>query len=506
MKKILSLTLALLLVVGMFAACSSKPADSTTPEASGTTAEADTPTDSNDTAETEEPVEIVWYVKGAEPNHYEEVMAAFNEKALADINMTLDLRFISDGDYNTKMQMAMAGGDDWDLCFTAHWSNNYAAAAGKGAYLELTPEMLQEYAPDVMATIPEFMWDGLKISGKLYGLLNYQVMYTEPGFMFNSEAVEGSGLDLSTITDYDSLLEAFKLLAETYPDKFATRGFGPSTPYAMFRDAEMSMVMAYPWLGFNPDTQKIEPNYFFDDAITIEFFEIAQACRELGLQPADAATLKDENTLINGGQMLSRYNAMKPGTEADLKAARGIDFDVISMGPRTVTTTQVQSTITAVNVNSQHPEKASQMYNYVFSNAEAANILFWGLEGQDYELVDGRVQQLPDCWVASQWQLGNQFNAMLTVNNEEGVWEETMENNAAAQPDVLFGFIPNRDPIETELATCEAIWTEYKDILYYGLKDYTEVVPEMMEKMQLAGLDKVVAELQTQVDAFLAAK
>lgn len=56
------------------------------------------------------------------------------------------------------------------------------------------------------------------------------------------------------------------------------------------------------------------------------------------------------------------------------------------------------------------------------------------------------------------------------------------------------------------MATCEAIWLEYKDILYYGLQDYNTVVPEMLDKMNKAGLEKVTAELQSQVDEFLAGK
>lgn len=88
----------------------------------------------------------------------------------------------------------------------------------------------------------------------------------------------------------------------------------------------------------------------------------------------------------------------------------------------------------------------------------------------------------------------------------EGVWEETMKGNEEATLDPLFGFVPDRSSIETEMANCEAIWTEYKDILYYGLQDQSVAVPEMLDKMNKAGLEKVTAEIQNQVDEFLASK
>ena len=176
------------------------------------------------------------------------------------------------------------------------------------------------------------------------------------------------------------------------------------------------------------------------------------------------------------------------------------------MGDPYINTMAVQSTLTAVNVNSEHPEEAIQLYDYIFGDKEISNMLFYGLEGQDYELVNGRVKKLEDCWSAPAWMIGNQFNALLTEADVEGVWEETMKGNEEATLDPLFGFVPDRSNIETEMANCEAIWTEYKDILYYGLQDQSVAVPEMLDKMNKAGLEKVTAEIQNQVDEFLASK
>ena len=228
--------------------------------------------------------------------------------------------------------------------------------------------------------------------------------------------------------------------------------------------------------------------------------------KDEGYVPADAATMKDEVTMLSQGQILSRYSRIKPGNDAALLATYGNEWVSFPLSEGVINTMAVQSTLTAVNINSEHPEKAIQLYDYIFGSEEVSNMLFFGLEGQDYELVDGRVKKLPDCWVASAWMLGNQFNAYLTEADVEGVWEETIKGNEEAALDPLFGFVPDRTPIETEMATCEAIWLEYKDILYYGLQDYTTVIPEMMDKLNKAGLEKVTAELQSQVDEFLASK
>ncbi len=493
MKKLLSLVLACLMVVGMLAACGKQDGgeESKKPDASGN-------------ADAGKPTEIVWFIRADQPKNYDAVMAAVNEKLKADLNMTLDLRCIAPGDYNSKMQMALSGGDDWDLCFTSNWANNYANAAGKGAYLEITPEMLKEYAPDVVAAIPENLWNGIKINNKLYALMNYQVMYDQPGLYFIKAAVDEQNIDVSTLKDWDSLNAALEKLAKAYPDKYATRGGGVIQPLAFFQEETINSLMNYPWLAYDAETLKLDNMMAFEKLDG--FLKSAKLWKDNNWCPADAATLKDENTLMASGQILSRYNRHKPGTEADMFNRFKQEVVCIPTGDATINTNAATSTLTAVNVNSKHPEKAIELYNYVFGNKEIANMLFFGLEGQDFEMVDGRVKRLENCWNVPQWQLGNQFNANLTVNDVDGVWEETMKGNAEAKLEPLFGFVPNRAPVETELATCEAIWNEYKDILYYGLRDHNEAIPEMMDKMQKAGLEKVTTELQSQIDEFVAAQ
>lgn len=487
MKKLLSLVLAGLMTVGVFAGCGRS-------DTNGTDA-----VDSKG-----ETTEIIWMVRSEEPAHYDAVMEAVNAKLKEDLNMTLNLRFIAPGDFDTKMQMAMAGGDEWDLAFTSSWANNYVSAAGKGALLKLTPEMLAENAPNVMKTIPERLWDGVKVNGDVYALINYQVMYDQGGMGFLTEAITEQNIDVTKINDWDSLNDAIGKLAAAYPDKFANRGGGPAQIEHFMQEEPICWVLNLPVLAFNEETKQFDNNLFFEKVEpTLKSFKL---WKDNNWIPADAATMKDENTLMNQGMILSRYQRFKPGVETALKNSSGHDTTVIPLGKPIISTNAVQSTLTGVNVNSKHPEKAIQMYDYIFSNKEVANMLFFGLEGQDYDLVDGRVQAREGAWTVPQWELGNQFNAMLTVNDEEGVWEATIKGNEEAQYDALFGFVPDRSKVETELANIEAIWMEYKDILYYGLQDYTVVIPEMMEKMNLAGLEKVTAEMQTQVDAFLAGK
>jgi putative aldouronate transport system substrate-binding protein len=450
-----------------------------------------------------DPVKITWLVRGDEPKNSASVFEAVNKKLKADLNTTLTMKFIAAGDYNTKMQMAMAGGEDWDLCYTASWANNYVSAAGKGAYLELTTDMLKKDAPHVMSTIPENLWDGIKVSGKIYALMNYQVMYEQPGLQFLKSVIDEQKIDVKTITNWASLDAVFAKLAAAYPDCYAFRGNLAQT--AFFRETPISCVMDLPFLCYDPSTKKLSNTKYFDDFA--EYYKYAKQWKDKGYIPADAATLQDEATMIKQGKILSRYCRIKPGVESDLKSTNGLDWVCISTGKGVIGTSSAQSTLTAVSVNSAHPEEAIRLYDYIFGSKEVSNMLFYGVEGTDYTLENNRVVRKADGYnFNSAWMIGNQFNALLLPGKDDDVWVQTMKGNKDAMTDALFGFVPDRTPVETELATCESIWGEYKDILNFGLDDSATVIPEMMDKLKKAGMEKVTTEMQKQLDTFFASK
>ena len=50
------------------------------------------------------------------------------------------------------------------------------------------------------------------------------------------------------------------------------------------------------------------------------------------------------------------------------------------------------------------------------------------------------------------------------------------------------------------------IWEQYIYELQTGTSDPAEVLPQMKEELEAVGLNEVIAEIQAQLDAFMAAK
>ena len=69
----------------------------------------------------------------------------------------------------------------------------------------------------------------------------------------------------------------------------------------------------------------------------------------------------------------------------------------------------------------------------------------------------------------------------------------------------LAGFVPDTESIKTEIAKRDALHDELGKLLQFGIvKDVDKALNEYIEKQKAVGLDKILAELQKQVDAFRA--
>ena len=68
------------------------------------------------------------------------------------------------------------------------------------------------------------------------------------------------------------------------------------------------------------------------------------------------------------------------------------------------------------------------------------------------------------------------------------------------------GFAFDSTTITTELTAVTNVYEEYQKSLEYGFVDPEVGIPEMLEKMNNAGLAKIIAEKQAQLDAWAAAK
>lgn len=107
------------------------------------------------------------YVIGDEPVAADEVEEALNAKLEEKLNCTVDINYIALSDYTQKYSLLLASGENIDIIYTSTWAF-YNEEATKGAFAEITDELLQKYMPQTAAGEDSMAFEQAKINGKCY--------------------------------------------------------------------------------------------------------------------------------------------------------------------------------------------------------------------------------------------------------------------------------------------------------------------------------------------------
>ena len=91
-------------------------------------------------------------------------------------------------------------------------------------------------------------------------------------------------------------------------------------------------------------------------------------------------------------------------------------------------------------------------------------MLCFGIEGEHYKKAgDNRIEKINDKYkFTTAWMFGNQFNAYLTPEQTDDVWEKTIQMNDEAVRAKYMGFIFDTDNFKNEVAAIAAVQGEYE--------------------------------------------
>jgi len=456
-------------------------------------------------------VTLTWYVPKSAQDDDAIVYAAAN-KIISEKLEGLQVNFVSlPGDYSQKIQPIIGAGEEFDICFTCSWMNNYKGNVDSKAFIALDDyngeNLLLSYAPELWDMIPEKIWEGTKIDGHIYGVPNYQISTSGKSFWFQKELVDKYGFDLSTIKggkDWRSLEEFFKLVKANDPNKFPTES---NQIWGLVASCEGFVDGAVGGTGYridDPDT------VFINEYKTDEFKAYLQTCKEWydnGYVRSDIATVQDTTKDKKIGRYASGWGTTKPGMEAEMKNNYGYEVVTVKMTDDMLTTSSSIATMNAVSRTSKNPEAAVQLLNLINTDPELYNIIVHGIEGTHWEkapeLGDNYIKTLDgatDKYQATDWMMGCVFNGYLQEGQEPDVWEKTIEMNENATADALIGFSFDTTKVQSEVSNVDATRDKYLRSLEYGItRDLDGDLTKMLNELDKAGMDAVLNEMNIQV-------
>lgn len=452
-----------------------------------------------------EPVNLVYYVAAANFIDGPKVQDAFNKITQEKINATVTLKFVPFGEYDQKLSVAIASGEEFDLMFTANWLNNYYVNIAKGALLPLE-DLLAQYAPNTKASIPDTTWEAARVKGFLYGVINQQIFPTQTAFAFPQEVADKYQFDLGSVqkmADFEPVLAAVK---QNEPENdFITNPIHVPYLSSFFRWDDLASGFGVPGV-VNPDVTPIEVFNQFETQEFKDTIALYADWYKKGYLPKDYLTRTNWDYTK---MYLAITGTYKPGGEGEISG--GIPRVQVPIGKAMLTTSSITATMTGISATSKNPERAMMLLELLNTDRDLFNLIKFGIEGEHYKKTgDNTVELIADSKYnsgPSGWAYGSEFNSYLMTGQPTNVWEETKKINDSVAPSVALGFILDVEPIKTEIANVNAVWGEYDKAFRSGsLPDLDKSYNEFIDKLKQAGADKIIAEKQKQLDAWVASK
>ena len=113
----------------------------------------------------------------------------------------------------------------------------------------------------------------------------------------------------------------------------------------------------------------------------------------------DAGTNTENwRTVCKAGNLFSLFFAYHPGTPVEFQSSTGYEFEIVPFYDKPIiNSSSYGGIIFSVAQNSENPEKAMQVLDYIYGSPEVMNLLNWGEEGTDYVVEDEEngINQLP---------------------------------------------------------------------------------------------------------------
>lgn len=485
-------------------------------------------------AEELEPVTLKIWFNGSTVTDDAAVMEKVNEYLAEKINVTLQPIWGTWGDFDDTVVQAINAGDDVDIYFTCSWTkDDYIGYARKGAWVLLDdPEnnLIEQYASELWALLPEVLTDGARIEGAqglgTYGVPGYKDIATQNCWDVNVTLLEKYGYTVEDVENagfygWDEILKTVK---EGEGESFYPLVFEGAVLERMVNnsiivtgDSADANLMSYYIDAADPANASEHGNVIFNKFATDEYAAFAKKIREYYeagyVDPAmgmkDLANETRTNKQLDADYLIGTQSYAL-GYEFQASQERGIEVAMIPVTPAYVDTTSSQGALMAISTASKNPERALMFLNLLNTDPYLFTLMEYGIEGVHYNLTEEGlvdfIQEARDTYMP--WRNGMGNITQLPPNVDEGVgfWDTFKDYYGAASEIPLLGFAFNQEPVRNEIAALANVAAEYSLALSAGTIDPAEKLPEFLEKLDAAGMQTVLDEANAQLETFLAAK
>lgn len=462
-------------------------------------------------ADSKEVVKLVWILYSEPPKlqGWSEVEEALNEYSAEKIGVTCDFIYMG----KDELGGAILDAHDYDIAFTCDWWNDFAHNVSAGNFRDLTDD-LKSY-PNLRETVLDSTWAGTKVNGGIYAIPHMKDIGCEVFWILNSNYfLKEKGFDKNQYISFEEIgpyLKTYKIdHPDDYPIKIASTGI-TSWQSGLVDWLNMDTLIGLDWNARGTD-QELVVKSALEIPAWQERLRTIHRWYELGYINPDAPELSSmpraQSGVVQSGQgWFGAETIWANSIKQPVYIAR---FD----GPY-LSTSSIQA-MTAVSAFSEHPAEALKLIELMNTDPWYRETARYGIEGKHYiRNYDGTIIRTDEgnenvgvqAYAQGHLTLGAlEASLFPEVPTDTHQWEKTMAGYAAATVSAAMGFTPDLSSVSAECEELKKVVAEFSPQLYTGASDPNTVIPQMLKRMEAAGLRKVMAEIQRQLNEFIADK
>lgn len=453
---------------------------------------------------------------------------------LENYNIELFYHGFGSADYTTKFNAAISAGTGCDLFFLAQTTNgNLYVWYNRGA-LEPLDDLIVEYAPKLLEVLPDWAWAGTSINGVKYAITTYKDLATDIGMFYNETMLEETGLteayeavEFIKAADYDEFFHTVKAARdELHPDIADIAAVKLTTTNWSYFKADWLSEGVYTSIPGLTCFENYPSDQVFNLYDTEDYYDMIALINKWvkdNIYPYDSNNYDTENEYYKTGKFFGTFEWGEMCPEREAYFEYGGWYEGLMHPKYAFTyTMQMQDCMQCINANTTDSKKVAAMiaYNALCEDSEVSTAMRFGTEGThwikttdakgntraEFNFEGGRNADSSKrnfyIWYFAEF--GDLSSIYIPTTQPDDFLDIMVRINNEAKASDNMGFMFETTNVENEIAAVANVISEYNQDLMYGMLDnYAEQIDAFKASLTGNGIDAIVAEAQSQLDAFL---
>ena len=500
LRKLLCLALSALMVLPLLTACGGGGGGGS--KSGGDTALVDGQLPDLDTSQE---VEIVMYVVSDRPAGQDVVDENLNRILKEKLNCTLKINWIGWAEYANKYPLLFGSGEEFDLAYCATWLN-FSDLARKGAFKNLN-DLLPKYAPKNYAMQSQTALDQATIDGELYAVPTLLATYTAYGAIYREDIAKEISPTFE-IKNWDDVETYCDFVKANHPEMEPIDEYsaGPELGFSYMKDQGYHYIDGSRYLWYDPAEAVPTVKALYDYPEALDLLNMTRKWSDKGFWTKSALADTDSQKISTGKAAIRFHNIDNFANFNAQHPEWGYGWCTFTKDVAHLPYTQ---DCLVVSNTSKNTARALAVWDLLTTDQEAYDAYMYGVLGTTYTLNDRGQYTITDpdlyatgaCWAVRTNELNRDMDGV--PETYDTIREEWESNIKAGQGTERFaGFVFDPTNVQTEVTACINVYQQYWWPLELGYTDLETGLADFQRNLEIAGVDKVIAEVQSQLNTY----